>query len=211
VPGHDIPWQRIGFRSAIGAFLEADRTQPPPEGAILFIGSSIFREWTHLREQMAPLPVFNRAFGGSRTAEVLFYMDRIVLPYRPRIIVYYCGSNEINAGEKAPDIADRFRLFAARVYEALPGTQIYYVSINRAPQKRARWAVVDLANGLVKAFCDSTRHCQFIDVNPILFDSNNNPRLEMYRDDQLHFKEGAYEEFTAVLKPILMKAWSRLQ
>ena len=36
-------------------------------GKILFVGSSIFRLWESVRTDMAPLPVFNHAFGGSRT------------------------------------------------------------------------------------------------------------------------------------------------
>ena len=75
------------FQPAIDAFLESDKVNPPPRQAILFIGSSIFRQWENLKEQMAPLPVFNRAFGGSGTGEILFYMDKIVLPYEPTIIV----------------------------------------------------------------------------------------------------------------------------
>ena len=97
--------QEMRFADQIKAFLDQDRTAPPQKNAILFIGSSIFRQWTNVTEHMAPLPVFNRAFGGSRTWEVLNYMDQIVLPYRPRIIVYYTGSNDVNAGEPAPAIA----------------------------------------------------------------------------------------------------------
>jgi hypothetical protein len=84
-----------GFGDEIDRFVAQDRISPPPEGAILFIGSSIFVEWKDLRMQMAPLPVINRAFGGAQTWEVLHYMDRIVLPYKPKIIVYYCGSNDV--------------------------------------------------------------------------------------------------------------------
>jgi hypothetical protein len=73
----------VGFAADIDAFLERDETAPPQKHAILFVGSSIFRRWTTLTEQMAPLPVLNRAFGGSRTWEVLAYMDKIVLPYEP--------------------------------------------------------------------------------------------------------------------------------
>ena len=61
----------VGFADAIQTFVDQDKTSPPPQAAILFIGSSIFRLWTDLKTQMAPLPVFNRAFGGSRTWEVL--------------------------------------------------------------------------------------------------------------------------------------------
>jgi len=43
------------FEEAIQAFLAADRVSPPPKHAILFVGSSIFRQWTNVAEQMAPL------------------------------------------------------------------------------------------------------------------------------------------------------------
>jgi lysophospholipase L1-like esterase len=199
--------ENFRFAPEIDAFLKEDQVNPPPAGGILFIGSSIFREWTHLREQMAPLPVFNRAFGGSRTADVLYSMDRIVLPYAPRIIVYYCGSNDINALERPFPIFQRIRQFSERVREALPGTLVYIVSINRAPQKKDRWDIVDSTNALVREYCLSTAHRGYIDVNSVLFDKQGNPRLDLYRDDQLHFEEQAYVEFAGIIRPVLEKAW----
>ncbi len=198
------------FQTQIDAFLKEDVANPPPKGQILFIGSSIFRNWKNLKSQMEPLPVFNRAFGGSRTWEILYHMDKVVLPYQPRIIVYYCGSNDVNAGEKAEPIFGRFREFVERVHEALPKTRVFYVSINRAPQKRERWDVVDSANSLVKEYCSTNGKLGFIDVNPVLFDEEGNPRLDLYLEDKLHLREPAYEEFTKVVKPVIAKAWNAL-
>ena len=197
----------IRFADQIEAFLKEDSVNPPPKKAILFIGSSIFRQWAHLKEQMAPLPVFNRAFGGSRTEEVLEQMDKLVLPYEPRIIVYYCGSNDVNAGASAPDIFLHFKQFCDRLTGRLPNTQVFYVSINRAPQKMSKWDVVDSANALAKRYCNSTKKRGFIDVNPILFDKEGKPRIDLYRDDKLHFKDPAYEEITKIIKPVLQKTW----
>jgi lysophospholipase L1-like esterase len=201
--------QKIRFANEIEAFLKADQIPPPPQNAILFVGSSIFRLWKNLPEQMAPLPVFNRAFGGLRTAEVLFYMDKIVLPYKPKIIVYYCGSNDINADVTPQQIADNFKEFTARVHQQLPKTQIFFVSINRAPQKKDKWPLVDEANNLVKAFSATNKKLGYIDVNPALFDQAGQPRMELYLPDQLHFQEPAYVEFTAIIKPIITKAWQK--
>jgi lysophospholipase L1-like esterase len=195
------------FQSAINQFLQQDSIQPPPMGAIEFVGSSIFRQWATLTEDMAPLPVYNRAFGGSRTAEVLYYVDKIVLPYEPKIIVYYCGSNDINAGERPGEIAGRFFQFCQRVNVTLPQTKIFYVSINRAPQKMARWSTVDSTNDLVKAFCQKSPSFEFIDVNPVLFKANNSPRYELFLNDKLHLQIQAYREFTKIIKPILVHAW----
>jgi hypothetical protein len=201
------PAEKIRFQSQIDAFLREDSTSPPPKGAILFIGSSIFRQWIHLKEQMAPLPAFNRAFGGSRTAEVLYFMDKIVLPYEPRIIVYYCGSNDINASEKPTDIFGRFKQFCEKVSARLPATRIFFVSINRAPQKKNRWGAVDSTNAFVREYCMGSEKRGYIDVNPVLFDKHMNPRLELYREDLLHFKDSAYVEFAGVIKPVIEKAW----
>jgi lysophospholipase L1-like esterase len=203
--------QKVRYADAIEAFLKEDLVNPPPKHAIEFVGSSIFRQWTNLKEQMAPLPVFNRAFGGSRTGDQLTHMDKVVLPYEPRIIVYYCGSNDINAGDQPRDIFLRFKQFSDRVNERLPAAVIYYVSINKAPQKKARWSAVDSTNMFAKELCESTKGRFFIDVNPVLVDAAGNPRLELYRDDLLHFKDPAYEEFTKVIKPTIERAWKGTQ
>lgn len=67
--------------------------------------------------------------------------------------------------------------------------------------------MVDTTNMLVKEYCSTTEKCEFIDVNPILFDKENQPRLELYQEDQLHLNDKAYEEFAAIIKPIIEKAW----
>ena len=205
------PSRPIGFADAIQAFLDQDKVSPPPQGSILFIGSSIFRQWADLKTQMAPLPAFNRAFGGSRTWEVLHYMDKIVLPYRPRIIVYYCGSNDVDAGAGPAEIAGNFKAFVDKVAAQLPDTRIFYVPINKAPEKKARWNVVDEANSLIRDYTTHNKQLGFIDVNPVLFDAAGNPRLELYRDDLLHFYPPAYVEFTRIIRPVIEKSWGQMK
>ena len=202
------PARPIGFANVIQEFLDQDKTSPPPQGAILFIGSSIFRLWADLKTQMAPLPVFNRAFGGSRTWEVLHYMDKIVLPYKPKIIVYYCGSNDVDAGAGAAEIFGNFKAFVEKVAAQLPETRVFYVSINKAPEKKALWNVVDEANSLIRDYTTHQPRLGFIDVNPVLFDAEGNPRLKLYREDLLHFYPPAYVEFTKIIRPVIEKAWS---
>jgi hypothetical protein len=205
------PARPIGFADVIQDFLRQDKTNPPPQQAILFIGSSIFRLWADLEKHMAPLPVFNRAFGGSRTWEVLYYMDKIVLPYKPKIIVYYCGSNDVNAGAGAAEIAANFKAFVDKVVARLPETRIFFVSINRAPEKRARWTVVDQANSLIREYTTHHKQLGFIDVNPVLFDAAGNPRMELYLEDLLHFHPPAYVEFTKVIRPVVEHAWNAVR
>src|SRR6516165_6238273 len=168
------------FQADIARMLERDKTSPPPREGILFIGSSIFRLWAQLDEQMAPLPVFNRAFGGSVTQDLLDRMDQIVIPYKPRIIVYYCGSNDVNAGEPAGAIIGRTKQFLKIVNEKLPDTFVYYTSIQKAPDKRSRWDVVDAVNREMERYSHDARQLGYIDLNPLLFDRQGNLREDLF-------------------------------
>lgn len=202
---------KIGFADAIATFEKQDKDSMPPSGGILFIGSSIFRQWEQLTAQMAPLPVFNRAFGGSKTWEVLHYAERVVLPYKPRLVVYYCGSNDVKGKHPAGEIIARIRAFNAKVHAALPETKILFTSIHRAPDKRARWAVVDSVNNAIAAdAAASGGRLGYIDLNPVLFDRAGNIRGELFRPDSLHFVPAAYVEFTAVVKPALEREWAAM-
>ncbi|MEP7310060.1 MAG: GDSL-type esterase/lipase family protein [Acidobacteriota bacterium] len=191
---------------AIGA---AQSAAPPPtrEGSIVFVGSSIFHRWTNLSAQMAPLPIVNRAVDGLQTTDMLRMLDPIVLPSRPKVIAYYCGSNDIDAGEPAAVIVDRIRQFVDRVATALPETRVVFVSVNRAPEKRGRWDVVDEVNRQIAAYATQAKHLQYVDVNPVLFNPDGTPRIELYVSDQLHFRPAAYDAFAKILKPVLTSAF----
>ena len=187
---------------SVSTIAAADEAGP---GGIVFVGSSIFHRWTRLSAQMAPLPIVNLAFDGAQTADMLRLVSR-VLTTRPKVVAYYAGSNDIDAGEPADAVFDRIRQFTDRVTTSLPDTRVVFVSINRAPEKQDRWDVVDAVNHQVESYTATNRHVEYVDVNPVLFDHTGMPRLELFMSDRLHLRPPAYEEFARVLKPVLTKA-----
>ena len=80
------------WADAIAAF-DADAASRP-SGAIVLTGSSSFARWRTMEEDLAPLTVVPRGFGGSTMADVLHYVDRLVMPYKPRAVVIYEGDND---------------------------------------------------------------------------------------------------------------------
>jgi lysophospholipase L1-like esterase len=201
------------YESAFRAFEEADRANPPTRGEILFVGSSIFTQWKTVTEQMKPLPVINRGFGGSRTADQLARFDQLVPRYAPKVIVYYCGSNDVRAGpepESPAAIFARFREFSERAQRALPGVRIVFVTITRSPDRVPRWEQVDHYNALARAYCESHAGHTFVDINPMLVNSDGHPNLERFKSDRLHFPPQTYELLTARLKPVLEKIWAEV-
>src|SRR6187455_394053 len=82
----------------IAAFEAMDRTNPPPKGAVLFVGSSTIRFWTNLASDFPDQKVIRRGFGGAYLPDVTYFADRVVIPYQPAKIVVYGGDNDIGAG-----------------------------------------------------------------------------------------------------------------
>jgi len=191
------------FEKEILAFEAADKTNPPPAGAMLFIGSSSIRLWTSLAGDFPKHRVINRGFGGSQIIDSVRYAKRIVLPYRPSLIVLYAGGNDINAGKSPEQVAADYRAFVKTVHEALPKTRIAYISIAPNP---ARWAQVDhvrAANSLIEAHTQTDDRLTFINVFPKMLGDDGQPRPEIYVADRLHMNPKGYELWRGIVGPVL--------
>ena len=93
----------------IRAFEAADKTNPPPQGAVLFIGSSSIRLWTNLAQAFPGHKVLNRGFGGSQLSDSVAFVDRIVTPYKPKLVLLYAGDNDIASGKSPERILSDFK------------------------------------------------------------------------------------------------------
>jgi hypothetical protein len=134
------------FENEILAFEAADRASPPPSNAVLFVGSSTIRLWPDVQRDFPDIPTLNRGFGGSSIPDVLLYMDRIVLPYRPRTIVFYGGDNDLANGRTTEQVIRDFEAFASRVRGQLPKAKIVFLAIKPSPPARPRRSTRDSAS-----------------------------------------------------------------
>ena len=193
------------WEPAIRRFEARDRLQPPPADVIVFTGSSSFTLWSSMAQDMAPLPVLNRGFGGARMQDVVHYAPRCVLPYRPRAVVLFAGTNDIAepAPASAQQVFDGYRAFVECVHAALPGTPIYYVSITPSPLRWKLWSIASEANRLIEEYTHSDPHLHFIDLTDHLLGPDGRPDRSLYRFDRLHPNKKSYAIWTAAIKPVL--------
>jgi len=182
---------------------------PPAPGGILMVGSSIFRKWTTCGQDLAPLPVTNRAFGGSKTADQLFFFDKIVPSSSAALVVWYCGSNDIK-GKKPPEsVLQNTKQWIERTQAALSGVRILLVSVINAPQKRddGQSPGVEAVNKGLSGLATTFPNIAYVDVNPPLQSADAQPAAECYLPDKLHFTREAYRRMTSVLRPVIEKEW----
>ena len=183
----------------------------PAPGGVLLVGSSNFRKWTNAVTDLAPLPVTNRAFGGSQTSHQLMFFDQVVPPCHPGLVVWYCGSNDIKGKKDAASILGRTEEWINRVKQMDPTTGILLVSVIRAPQKHrdAQIDVVDAVNRGYEEIARTKEGVFYVDVNPALQSLTGESRAELYVEDGLHLNVEGYHQMTTLLKPAIEKVWEK--
>lgn len=190
----------------IARFEAADRTNPPPQGAVLFVGSSNVRMWNTLEKDFAGLQVINRGFGGCYLSDVAHFANRIIIPYKPRLIVVSAGSNDINGKRTPEEVAASFRELVANVRAKLPDARIYYVSMSAS---KKRWEQQDRqkeANALIKAAVEAGTNLEYIDTCPMFLGPDGQPIDELFLADRLHPSDRANALRAALIKPRLEAA-----
>ncbi|HET6553910.1 MAG TPA: GDSL-type esterase/lipase family protein [Dyella sp.] len=187
----------------IEAFVAADHAHPPAPGGVLFIGSSSINYWKSLAQDFPGIPVINRGFGGSAIPDSTYYADRIVWPYKPRLIVMYAGDNDINDGASADQVLAAFQAFVARARQGVPGVPVVYVSIKPSMARLALWPTMKQANDKIRAWAATQKDVRFVDIAPLMVDASGRPRPELFRPDGLHMVPAGYALWIAALKPVL--------
>lgn len=182
-----------------------DRKNTFPSDAVLFVGSSSIRMWP-TRESFGDLAVINRGFGGSQISDVNYYAKRIVLPYEPKVIVFYAGDNDIAAGKSAERVFNDYQVFTKLVHQKLPDTRIIFVSVKPSGSRWSLWPVMSRANGMIKDFSETDRRLFYFDAATPLLDSEGKPNLDFFLSDKLHLNSKGYEIWTKRLRPVIKEA-----
>ncbi|HEX6829146.1 MAG TPA: SGNH/GDSL hydrolase family protein [Burkholderiales bacterium] len=187
----------------VQTFEEADRQNPPKAGAILFIGSSSIRLWNTLAEDFAGVDVINRGFGGSEIADSTDLAGRIVVPYRPRMIVLYAGDNDLANRRSPRQVRDDFAAFVGRVRRDLPGVRIAFIAIKPSLARAYLMEKMREANALVRDYAAGQRDVAFIDVFTPMLTPEGRARPELFVEDGLHLNRAGYELWRSVIAPHL--------
>jgi lysophospholipase L1-like esterase len=184
--GGNVSAQRRGpeqWQAEITNLVAGDAAHPPPQHAVLFVGSSSIRMWTTLAEDF----------------------PRIIVLYHPKLIIFYAGDNDI-AEERTPrQVIDDFKGFATRVRRDLPGVAIAYLSIKPSVARAAMWPQMRAANDGIADWARAQKDVTFIDVATKMLDAKGNPRPELLREDGLHMQPAGYAIWIDALKPVLVR------
>ena len=200
------------FEAAILAFEAQDRQTPPPTQAIVLTGSSSIARWnTEAAAALAPLTVIPRGFGGSVMGDLVHYLDRVVLTYRPRAVLIYEGDNDTGLGIPADTILSQLNSIVTGIHERLPETRIYVLSVKPSP---LRWAIRNKAlevNAGYQALAERDPLVHYVDVDSPLLWQDGTVMEDLFVADRLHLNDLGNLIWGSAIRAALMPLEARAE
>jgi lysophospholipase L1-like esterase len=194
-PAIDTRWD-----ASFAAFAEEDRLHAPKPGGVLFVGSSSIRMWSDLETDFKSLPVVvKRGFGGSRMLDCATHLQKLVTPYKPKVVLVYAGDNDLAEGLTPQDVLKSFSNFVEGVRDSLPDTRIVYISIKPSPSRTQLLPQIRETNAMIQSYTQSVANAAYIDIFTPMMNASGKPRGELFREDDLHLNASGYALWRTII------------
>ena len=199
--------ERPPFFNEIQNFKKQDSIHPPPQNAILFVGSSSFTKWQDVQDYFPGTTIINRGFGGSSLPDVIRYASDIIYPYHPKQVVIYCGDNDFAANDTitSAEVVTRVKDLFWMIRRNLPAANISYISVKPSPSRARLMAKEEIANKTIRDFLATQKNTAFIDVYHPMIGPDKKPIAEIFLQDSLHMNPKGYAIWKKIITPYLIK------
>ena len=182
----------VGWKEHFEQFAQSDRDGPVLNGAVGFVGSSSIDYWTDLEAQFPAHHVVRRGLSGATMADCARHVDRLILPYRPRVVVIYAGENDLAAGRTPEQVVAAYADLVRQVHQELPATKLVFVSIKPSPSRIALMPLIRRTNALMAAYAETDSRLDFVNVYSAMLNGDEHARRELFRGDGVHMTPAGY-------------------
>jgi len=191
------------YENNVRLYEATDASNSPPQKAILLAGDSQFYRWKTVAEDLPGYTVINRGIDGFQTSDLVYFANRLVLPYRARLIVLHVGGNDVHAGKAPEQVLADFKALVAEVRAVQPTVPIVFSSLTPGPGRQEEFARRKETNQVIKNYIITQPGLQFIDLWDAMLTPDGKPRTDLWVADGVHPNHAGYLLRVKIMLPIL--------
>jgi len=186
--------ERYPHEEYVRLLLRRQSLHPAPPRPILFIGHSMLRYWHTFDDDMEGFPAINRAFGGSRAEQTVFWYDKLVKPYHPRAIVYFEGANDYKTGVPVKIFTAHVKTFIEKAHADFPDCKIFIISPDIRSEKPEYNAAIKKMIQQYKSFVE------YIDMEGYKQKMGEENYRQLLLPDHTHWNADGYKRFAPLIR-----------
>ena len=174
---------------------------------VMLAGSSSIEFWENSKQDLEPVVSFNHGIGGTTIEQWDNSLNqRLVYPYKPKMVVYYVGiNNVINSKQSAATIWSNLQTFLNHTHENLPDTKVQYIMMNLIPGYRTYWDIINEVNAKLVEYQKTNTWLTLINPGEALLKGNGEPNAAYFRTDGLHLSHYGYVVWGEIIKQSIFK------
>ncbi|MBD2100477.1 SGNH/GDSL hydrolase family protein [Leptolyngbya sp. FACHB-261] len=187
------------YEAEVRALEKSLITVPPQPDVVVFYGSSSIRLWDTLASDFKTIPTLNLGFGGSTLAACVHFFERLVVPCKPRSLVFYAGDNDLGDGQPPEAVANSLRALLQKTTQYLGEIPFAFLAIKPS---LARWSLIERirqTNELSQGELAQRKFSYYIDTFQPMLGDDGQPQPELFAADGLHLSPTGYQVWTQVL------------
>ena len=174
---------------------------------VMLAGSSSIEFWESSKEDLEPIVSYNHGIGGTTIEEWDNKLNqRLVFPYKPKMVVYYVGiNNVINSKQDSATIWNNLKNFFDHTHAALPNTKVQYIMMNLIPGYKGYFDTINSVNAYVVEYQKNNAWLTLINPGTALLKENGEPNAAYFRTDGLHLSYYGYVVWGDIIKQSIIK------
>ncbi len=166
---------------------------------VAFYGSSSFRLWNTLYEDFKDYKPVNLGFGGSTLAACVWFFDRILRPYNPKLLLIYAGDNDIGDGRTGEEIFIFFKQLETEISQAFGNIPVGFISIKPSIARFNLRDQIVYTNKIIESEIKKHQNYHYINIYDRMLDSHKHPRKIYFEQDGLHLSAAGYDLWKEIL------------
>ncbi len=187
------------WREEIAALKGKAESLKNEDDVIVLYGSSTFRLWVTMAEDLLPLNSANFGFGGSTYRDCLYYFDEVFTTIKPRMFILYGGDNDLANGHFPEEILHNLNQILERITSSFPEAEVAVIGIKPSPSKANMLEEIKAMNELISERVMSFGGL-YINVYNAMLDRSENAASDLFESDGLHMNEAGYAIWSKAIK-----------
>lgn len=195
------------YQTEIDKYVDENKNLKDKSCDVLFLGSSSINLWDNIYQDMAPMKIIRRSYGGAALRDMLYNYSVIARGYNPRSIVLYVENDICNSPEDITigQTFDFFRVFISKIKRDYPLVPLYVLSIKPSYAREKLRPKQNMINMLLEEYISTLNNVFYVDVASCMYDEKGVLRKDIFKKDNLHMNQTGYDLWTARLKPLLLQ------